>query len=180
MKLDFQGVKVRKEFVLLAILVALWLVWFYREPLGLVKGRSPTRPDSRPAVAAATPASSSGHTAESGGTVSRLRLELLKKQDAPEDLASRRNPFVFPRPKPTPAELLQDAGPPPKPRPTADYQGYLTSDNKRYALIKMNNEAQVVQEGGKLPSGYTLVSVTPAQIVLKDSDGETYNFALPR
>ncbi|MEW6368735.1 MAG: hypothetical protein AB1714_29245 [Acidobacteriota bacterium] len=180
MKLDLTGVKVRKEFVLLAILVGTWLVWFYREPLGLVSGRGSAAAPSVQTVAAATPSSPAARVVETGGAVSRLRLELLRKHDATEDSASRRNPFIFPRPKPTPAELIQDAAPPPKPRPTADYQGYLTSDGKRYALIKMNNEAQVVQEGGGLPSGYTLVSVSPVQIVLKDSDGETYKFALPR
>lgn len=92
--------------------------------------------------------------------------------------AEHRNPFVFPRPRP---KINPDAPPPipPKPRPVADYLGYLLSNGMRIAVIKMNNDVQVVPQGERLPSGYVLFQVDPQQIVLKDSDGESYTFRLP-
>ena len=170
----------RRDLVLIviAVIVAIAALW--------PRSRTATSPS-----AAASPQTDSRSTAATsnpsvGGqrvTETHLRVELLKKQaeseQAPEE-DSRRNPFIFPRPKPKPADLAAAAAPPPKPRPTAEYQGYVTAPDKRLALIKMNNEIHVVAQGGRLPSGLTVVSVDPKQIVLKDTDGESYTFVLPR
>ena len=169
------GAGVRREYVWAALLVvALAGLWFFKE--------------ARTAAPASSSTASQSSTADSPGPstqpkqVSRLHLELIRKKpgeqnDVPE---SRRNPFVFVKSKPK-IELNPD-GPvvPVKPRPTAEYQGYLLSDGKKFALIKMNNDTQIVAEGTKTQAGYLLATVDPTQIVLKDADGDSYSFMLPR
>jgi len=176
MKLKLAGGRRDIVLIAIAVVVAIAALW--------PRSRPETSPSATPlAGPRSTTAPSKPSPGAERATETRLRVELLKKQagseQAPEE-DSRRNPFVFPRPKPKPEDLAAAAAPPPKPRPTAEYQGYVTAPDKRLALIKMNNETQVVAQGGRLPSGLTVVSVDPKQIVLKDTDGESYTFVLPR
>lgn len=169
------GAGVRREYVWAAFLVvALAGLWFLKE--------------ARTAAPASSSKASQSSTAETPGPstqpkqVSRLHLDLIRKKPGGQNdvSESRRNPFVFVKPKPK--IDLQPDGPvvPVKPRPTAEYQGYLLSDGKNYALIKVNNDTQIVAEGAKLQTGYLLAKVDPTQIVLKDADGDSYSFMLPR
>lgn len=175
--LDVTGSGARRELILLGMLAL--------AVLGVIYMRSAARgqPSRAASQSPATP-SAMGTPAHPTGTptISRLRMDLIRKNRSGqgEETPPRRNPFVFVKPKPKPEELAAAAAPPPKPRPQAEYQGYLVAGGKRYALIKMNNDAQVVPEGSRLPSGYLLAKVDPTEIVLKDADGETYSFPLPR
>ena len=119
-------------------------------------------------------------------SISRLQIETLRTRkigggsgNGNGETNLRRNPFIYPKPKPAPTDTTQSVVPV-KPRPTAEYLGYLTGDNRRIAIIKINNESQVIKEGARLLAGYTVVSIDPKQIVLKDSDGESYPFMLPK
>lgn len=104
----------------------------------------------------------------------RVHLHEMRGRDDPSDVeltTSRRNPFVFPtspRISSSPPEMALGAF---KPTPTVEYQGCLVSQGKRLALIKMNEEPQLLEEGAILSSELTLVQIDPAEVVVKDVEG---------
>lgn len=176
--IQIEGAGVRREILLIAVLAVAIVGWIlfrnWQTERGVAQPVPPTRTDVTPAPVRA------GAERE----VSKLQLGLIKKHGAEGEAAaedrSRRNPFVFVKPKPKPVPKQDVPIVPVKPRPSAEYQGYLLAGASKYALVKMNNDPQVYMEGARLPTGYTLAKVDPLQIVLKDSDGESYSFSLPR
>lgn len=175
--IQIEGAGVRREILLGALLAVAIVGWWWYRAWQTERGAAGPVAAARADVPAPV---RPGTERE----VSKLQLGLFKKHGAEGEPAaedrSRRNPFVFVKPKPKPLPKQDIPAVPVKPRPSAEYQGYLLAGNSKYALVKLNNDPQVYLEGARLPAGYTLAKVDPLQIVLKDSDGESYSFSLPR
>lgn len=109
----------------------------------------------------------------------RLHLDEMRGRDDLNDgqlTTSRRNPFVFPTSPQmisSPPETALGAF---RPLPTVEYQGGLVSRGKRLALIKLNDEPQLLEEGAVLSSELTLVQIEPAEVIVKDARGGLHRY----
>jgi Tfp pilus assembly protein PilP len=145
-------------------------------------------PAASTAAALRRPASTSGPTAEElNAQATRLRSRTTEVKLPP----STRNPFRFSSPKPNARPgAAPDAGvqsaviapqfPIAPVLPAMKLSGIAQKDGKRTAIISVGDQIYLVGEGDPVGGRFTIVTIDPEAVLLRDATGVEQRLVLPQ